>query len=223
MPASASWPNVISNQLDRRPMTKFITTTLLLFLIYGSTISQTCEKYNRKLFNYLPAEIPDKINCKDINGKKQGWWIYYELIYNSIERPEELGVGYYIPEYIFGKYENDIRIGKWHTRNNVHNSYDKQIDEYYYSNDSVQIQTIFSSSHSVKTYLKDSTIIKSYTFSSYKEPPLYIECNKDYNKCKMTYRNKFIKVFPFEDFELEYVKTFFLYDFEKSIIDAELK
>jgi hypothetical protein len=205
---------------------KRVIATLIFFLVLGSTISQTCEKYNRKLFHSLPDNLPDSINCKDKLGRKQGWWIYYKVFYNPVDKPDELEKGDYVPDYIYGQYKDDIKIKDWHTVNNVHQIYDQREDEYHYSKDTTLIKSWFAQggfNESVILYLKDSTIIKSTSLCADEKHPICIECDKKKETCTMTYRNKFIKVFPFENFASEFERTFFSYGFDKKLIDNDLK
>ena len=71
---------VIGNVQRQYIMTKnFRTILLILLLTIGRlTFSQTCEDFNKKLIHSLPENFPEKINCKDDMGKKQGWWINYK-------------------------------------------------------------------------------------------------------------------------------------------------
>lgn len=208
-------------------MTKSITT-IILFLIfsYGLAFSQTCEKYNRKLFHSLPDNFPDSINCKDKLGKKQGWWIYYKVQYNPVDKPDELEKGDYVPDYFYGQYENDIKIDTWHTVMNVHQIYDQREDKYYYSRDTSRVTSWFASggfSESDIIYINDSTIIKSTSLSPNEKHAICIDCSKKRKDCVMTYRKEIIKKFPFENFSIEFEKTFFMYDREKKEIDKKVK
>lgn len=207
-------------------MTKYITTILFFILICGSTISQTCEKFNRELFSSLPDNFPDSINCKDRSEKKQGWWIYYKVFYNPVDRQDELAKGDYVPEYIYGQYKNDIKIGEWRTVKNMHQIYDQRIDKYYYSKDTVLVKSWFAQdgfNESEILYLQDGLFIKSTSLSANEKFPICIECSKKQGNCIMTYRNEFIKVFPFENFESEFERTFFSYDLKKRVINDKLK
>lgn len=199
---------------------------LILILIYSTTFSQTCEKYNRELFTSLPDNFPDSINCKDKSEKKQGWWIYYEVQYNPEYKPDELEKGDYVSDYVYGQYENDLKIGTWRTVRNVHQIYDQREDRYYYSLDTSRVASWFLSggfNESEIIYIKDSTTIKSTSLSPKEKYPICIDCNKKSNDCIMTYRKEIIKKISFENFETEFEKTFFMYDREKRSIDGKQK
>lgn len=207
-------------------MTKYIKAIIFSLFIYGPTISQTCEKYNRKLFSSLPDSFPDSINCKDKSEKKQGWWIYYKVQYNPVDKPDELEKGDYVQDYVYGQYKNDIKIGTWRTVRNVHQIYDQREDTYYYSQDTSRVTSWFASggfNESNIIYIKDSTIIKSTSLSPKEKYHICIDCNKESKGCIMTYRKEIIKKFPFENFETEFEKTFLMYDREKREIDKKVK
>jgi hypothetical protein len=108
-----------------------ILRTLFFVFLSCQTFSQTCEKYNRKLFHLLPATFPDSINCKDSYGRKQGWWIYYTVQYNPAEIPDVLEKGDYVEDYVYGQYKDDKKIGDWRTIANVHQIYERSIDNYH--------------------------------------------------------------------------------------------
>jgi len=184
--------------------------------------SQSCEGYNRKLFNRLPKNFPDSINCKDLLGKKQGWWIYYKVEYNPSDIPDELRQGEYVPEYVYGEYKDNKKIGTWITVFNVHLISEIREDIYYYSQDTSRVTSKFAYESDV-LYLKDSTIIKSTTLAKNEKHPICIECDKIKNSCVLTYRKQRIKMFPFDKFDLEFEGTFFMYEKEKKIIDEKLK
>lgn len=225
-PPNASPENVISNQPDRQRMTKYFSTIIFLVFICGSTVSQTCENYNRKLFNSLPDNFPDSINCKDKSGKKQGWWIYYKVQYNPVDKRDQLEKGDYVQDYIYGQYKNDRRVGTWTTVYNVHLISDIREDKYYYSHDTTRVTSWFADggwNESDIIYTKDSTVIKSTSLSPKEKHPICIECNKKNKICIMTYRNQTIKKFAFDNFQTEFEKTFFMYDRDKKNIDARQK
>lgn len=206
-------------------MTKHSLTLIFFVFIFGSTISQTCEKFERKLFHSLPDNFPDSINCKDKFAKKQGWWIYFKVQYNPVDKPDELEKGDYVQDYIYGQYVDDRKIGTWHTVMNVHLIYDRREDSYYYSQDTSRVTSWFADGGFNKSdilYIKDSTIIKSTSLSPKAEYPICIDC--DLKKgCIMTYRNEIVKKFGFYDFKIEFEKAFFMYDRQKKEIDQKLK
>jgi hypothetical protein len=198
---------------------------VFLFLSYQA-FSQTCEKYNRKLFHSLPDTIPDSINCKDIFGKKQGWWIYYTVHYNPDKKPDYLEKGDYVFEYVYGQYKDDKKIGDWRTIANVHLIYERRVDNYYYGKDTILIKSEFADRGWTKSmiyYNSDSSIIR-YTYS-YENGlrDICIECDKNkkpYSKsCVITYRKKLIKTFPYDQFKNELLNSEFMYSREKTIID----
>ncbi|WP_317898262.1 hypothetical protein [Aurantibacillus circumpalustris] len=205
-------------------MTKYSKTIIFFLLIYGQTFSQTCEKFDRKLFHSLPDNFPDSINCKDKFAKKQGWWIYYKVQYNPVDKPDELEKGDYVQDYFYGQYADDRKIGTWHTVMNVHLIYDQREDSYYYSQDTSRVTSWFADggfNESDILYIKDSTIIKSTSLAAKEKYPICIDCDKKNKICIMTYRNETIKKFPFDSFGTEFEKTFFMYDRDKKSIDKK--
>ena len=183
------------NDINNRAM-KILETFFFIFLSCH-VFSQNCESYNRKLFNSIPDNFPDSINCKDAYGKKQDWWIYYTLRFNPIDKPNELEKGDYVQSYIYGKYRDGKKIGDWRTIENVHQIYERRIDNYYYSKDTLLIKSGFWErgwNESMIYYNADSSIIK-YTINYDKGlKDISIECdkNKEPNStnCIMTYRKK---------------------------------
>ena len=203
-----------------------ILQTLVFVFIFSQAFSQTCEKYNRKLFHILPDSIPDSINCKDIYGNKQGWWIYYTVQYNPTDKPDELEKGDFVQDYVYGQYRDDIKIGEWRTIENVHQIYERRLDTYYYSSDTNLIMSRFlngGSNESMLYYNSDSSIIKYTNVYDKGLKDICIECNKNNTpsstNCTMTYRKKLIKTFPYNQFEIELDKSYFMYGREKAIID----
>jgi hypothetical protein len=202
--------------------------TLFFIFLSCQAISQTCEKYNRKLFHSLPKTFPDSINCKDGNGKKQGWWIYYKVQYNSVDKPGVIEIGDYVQTYTYGKYEDNRKVGDWRTIENVHLIYERRIDNYYYSKDTILIKSSYADrgwKESVIYYNSDSSIIKYRLTFDREQKDICIECNKNKKpystNCIMTYRKKIIKKFPYEQFEIELDKSnsSLFYGREKAIID----
>jgi hypothetical protein len=204
---------------------KLILTLLFLTLIMSLVNAQKCEEYDKSLFHMLPDSLPDKINCIDSNGLKQGWWIDYKIRYNPVDRPDELAKGNYVDNYSLGKYKNSIKIGDWISVANVHLIYESRRDNYYYSTDTIMITSRFASGESVLYYNADSTIIKSSSLYAGEKFPICIECNKKSEigkECKMTYRDEKIKEFSFEQFEIAFYGSFIEYKREKKIIDNKL-
>lgn len=205
-----------------------ILQTLFFIFLSCQAFSQTCEKYNRKLFHSLPDTFPDSINCKDSYGKKQGWWIYYTVQYNPADKPDELEKGDYIQDYIYGQYKEDKKIGDWRTIANVHQIYERRVDNYYYGKDTILIKSgVWDGGwkEAMIYYNSDSTIIK-YTISYDKGlRDICIECDKNKKpnstSCAMTYRKKLIKTFPYDQFEIELDKSnsSLFYGREKAMID----
>lgn len=197
-----------------------------LILFSQDVISQICESYNRNLFHLLPGDFPDCINCKDNFGKKQGWWIHYSVGYNSVWRPDVHDTGEYVPDYKYGMYKDDTKIGVWRTINNVHNIFELRLDTFYYSTDTILIRSGYFDAgwkRSTLYYNTDSSIIR-YRLSYDKGiKNICIECDENKNpntdNCVLTYRNKRIKTFPLQDFNFERVKSSYWYSREKFIID----
>ncbi|WP_317897447.1 hypothetical protein [Aurantibacillus circumpalustris] len=213
-------------------MTKNIQTiTIILLLTIGrQTFSQTCQDYNRKLFYSLPKNFPDKINCKDDKGNKQGWWIYYEKSYRTKYIPNEGDSGEYVSSYNYGQFKNNIKIGDWTTVMNVHQIYDLRVDNYYYGKDTILIKSGYWGGgwfESTTYYNADSSIIKYKVIYDKETKEICIDCNRRKNKfdssCKMTYRNKLILTFPHDKFGLESERATFMYEFEKKQIDDSYK
>jgi len=204
---------------------KIITLILLLHSIRGLTFSQTCESYNRKLFHSLPKNFPDSINCIDKLGKKQAWWIFYKVQYNPIDRPDELAVGDYVHDYTYGEYKDDQKIGTWETIFNVHLIRTIRQDTYYYSNDTSRVTSWFGGGFEKSDilYTKDSNIIKSTSLAPKDEFPICLDCYKKSKMCIMTYRREVIKVFPFEDFDYEFKRSFDRYENDKILINEKHK
>ena len=203
---------------------KHLLAFLMILLSYFGN-SQTCENFDRNLFHMLDKQVTNKINCKDSQGLKQGWWINYSTSYNSTYKPDELDTGIYVGSYIYGKYENSKRIGTWKTINNVHLIYALRTTDYYYSKDTILVTASFLDGGINKSriyYNADSTIIHS---SSYlvNGDTLNIKCEKNNspNSCLITYRDNLIKSFPKENFEIELYKTFSDYIREKRIINEK--
>ncbi|MBL7896609.1 MAG: hypothetical protein JNK50_15035 [Bacteroidia bacterium] len=204
-------------------MTKHIITIIFSILICIQTFSQTCEKYNRKLFHSLPDNFPDSINCKDKSGKKQGWWIYYKVQHQTTNKPDELAKGDYVEDYRYGQYKDDRKVDTWVTVYNVHLISNIREDKYYYSHDTSRVTSWFSEggwNESDIIYTNDSTVIKSTSLSPKEKHPICIDCDKKYKICIMTYRNQTIKKFAFDSFQTEFEKTFFMYEHNKKKIDA---
>ena len=107
----------------------------LLFAFLNNKISaQVCEEYDKTLFHMLPDTFPNKINCIDSIGLKQGWWIDYTLKHYSILKPNELAKGNdYVESYSYGKYKNNIKIGDWISVANTQSIYVTRKENYYYS------------------------------------------------------------------------------------------
>ena len=199
----------------------------MLMTIFSHAFSQTCENYNKKLFHMLPRGIPDQINCKDILGRKQGWWIYYKVLYNDVDRPDELSIGDYVPDYEVGQYKNDLKIGDWQTIANVHQIYALKEENFLYRKDSIIYIHDDYTFKETTVMTADSSVIKS-EFVFYDDIPktACIECNKKKNgadkSCSLKYRGKLIKYFPHKDFFLENGKIVFFYEQEKNQIDNSL-
>ena len=162
----------------------------------------------------------------DKYGKKQGWWIYYKVQYNPVDKPDELEKGDFVHDYIYGQYKDDRKVNTWTTVFNVHLIDAIRKDKYYYSLDTSRVTSWFAEggvNESEILYIKDSTIIKSTSLSPKTGYPICIECDKKSNLCLMSYRNQILKKFPFDNFDGEFQKTFFMYDRDKKNIDKKQK
>jgi hypothetical protein len=206
-------------------MKKWIFIVIILTITRSLISAQQGEHFDKGLFHMLPDTFPDKINCIDSNGLKQGWWIDYKLEYNPVDRADVLAKGNYVDHYSFGKYKNNLRIGDWISVANVHLIYETRRDNYYYSKDTIMISSRFVSGNSTLFFNADSSIIKSRSLCADEKFPICIECYKENatgKECKMTYRDEKIKEFPLEQFDMEFYGSFIEYKREKKIIDNKL-
>lgn len=213
-------------------MTKklYLIVFLLLLVICRQTFSQTCHAFNKNLFHSLPENFPDTINCADEKGNKQGWWIHYDKSYTPKSIPNVSDSGEYVRSYDYGQYKNNIKIGNWTTVMNVHSIYDLRVDNYYYGKDTILIKSGYWAGgwrESTTYYNADSSIIKYKVIYDDGTKDICIECNKRKNKyassCKMTYRNKFIKTFSYDKFEIEKEECVEMYHLQKKQIDDSYK
>jgi hypothetical protein len=191
---------------------------ILILLNISYTYSQKCEDYDKSLF-HLRFEPPDKINCKDSMGYKQGFWIYYIVKHNPIIPPNEfMPSGDYVDEFYSGYYCDNKKIGIWKTTNNFHLIYDKDFEEYYYGKDTILVTYDDWPRGKIITYFNsDSTIMNAECISIDGIDTTYIYCDKRSNpldsNCTMIYKNRRITTFSTEVFEIEVEKcntTFYL-------------
>jgi hypothetical protein len=203
---------------------------LIIFLtaIHSGLAAQECEDFDKSLFHILPDTFPNKINCFDSLGLKQGWWIDYTLKNNPIDRPDELAKGNYVESYFFGKYKDNLKIGDWISVANVHLIYEDRRDNYYYSEDTIMITSGFAEggwNESTLYFNADSSIIKSTSLPRDEKFPICIACNKNGKigkECIMTYRNGKIKEFSYQQFDIEFFNSFYDYIREKKTINHKL-
>ncbi|MFN8231163.1 MAG: hypothetical protein U0V03_09615 [Bacteroidia bacterium] len=113
---------------------------------------------------------------------------------------------------------------------NVHSIYDLRVDNYYYGKDTILIKSGYWAGgwrESTTYYNADSSIIKYKVIYDDGTKDICIECNKRKNKyassCKMTYRNKFIKTFSYDKFEIEKEECVEMYHLQKKQIDDSYK
>jgi hypothetical protein len=206
-------------------MKTWILLVIILAIKHSLISAQQCEDFNKSLFHILPDTFPDKINCIDSNGLKQGWWIDYKIKYNPVDRPDELAKGNYVDKYSFGKYKNNIKNGDWVSIANVHLIYETRRDNYLYSKDAIMITSRFAEGESTLYYNADSSIIKSTSLCPDEKFPICIDCCKNGSigkECKMMYRNEKIKEFPYVQFDTEFYGSFIDYKREKRTIDNKL-
>ena len=204
---------------------------LLLIIIYSSNLfSQTCENYKKTLFNWLPDNFPNEINCIDTNGIKQGWWIYYEIKYNPEDQPDVLGKGYYVNDYIYGKYQNNLKVGKWKTIQNVHLIYESRSDSFYYAEDTTLIISYFAERGFMESnlyYNSDSSVVNFERNKVDEKYPILIKCNKFEKRkgkeCAVIYRGSYIRYFPFKQLEIEIENCCLKDDRNKFLIDEKRK
>lgn len=199
----------------------------IFILFYNLTFAQICENYDKSLFNKLPNNFPEKINCIDSLGKKTGWWINYKIKYNPKESPDELEKGNFVNHYNFGMYKDNFKVGTWKTIENIHLVYVKRIDNYYYSKDTILVTSEFTDLGWKKSsiyYNNDSSIINSSCLSLSEDYIICIECDKKRPKneeCIMTYKNSEIKRFPITEFDLEFYLSFRVNNRKIRLIDEE--
>jgi hypothetical protein len=108
----------------------------------------------------LSEKVPDKINCKDKQGRKHGWWIYYKIHYNPMIIPDVLDAGNYISTYRYGKYEHGKLVGIWKEINNVHLIYEVRVDTHYYSKNKLKVGTWTPTESFATDYIGDSAIME---------------------------------------------------------------
>ncbi len=182
---------------------------IFLYLLFTNvpSYSQTCEKFNRSYFHFLPKYVPDTINCKDSNGKKQGWWIYYNVDYHATALPNIYDSGSYVGSYRYGQYKDDKMLGNWIKFQNIHQCYEERVDSFYYKKDTVGVltYTFFKDKYTVLEFINDSSIINAK--SVYKKDTIYVYCNKN-RGCKVMHCKNVIKVFPFGDIETTFFPAF---------------
>lgn len=198
----------------------------LLIITFFQVKGQNCETYNRNLFKILPSELPDTLNCTDTNGKKQGWWLIYEIKMNPARIPDELEEGEYVESYSFGKYLEDKKIGAWKTVQNVHQIYISRTDSFIYRPGSTTIISgYFEGGWNVEkvTSSDDGRVIELTYQAQDSEFPIQIFCNKDKptdKQCTVNYRGQSISTFPFENFEIEKELLWISYDRQRKQIDS---
>ena len=175
----------------------------------------------------LPRDFPDTVNCVDKNGHKQGWWLIYKIKFNPADKPDELGKGDYVERYSYGQYNNNRKVGTWKLVENVHQVYERRIDNFYYSKDATLIKSVYSDGgwNETNTYFNsDSTVIRYSHFLPKTDYPLIINCDKKLpidKQCQLTYREKILKVFPIDRFEIEKELVTINYLREIKLIDKD--
>lgn len=202
-----------------------ITLTLFFLISVFQIYGQKCETFDRELFHMLPEQFPDTVNCVDKNEQKQGWWLIYKIKHNPINIPDELEKGDYVKNYSYGQYKDDRKIETWKLVENVHQVYERKIDRFYYSKDSIVINSAYADQgwHETKTfYNADSSIIQYSHLLPKEKYPIVINCDKTLptgKGCIMTYRETELKKFPIDRFEIE--RKFLPFDYltERKLID----
>jgi len=175
---------------------------LLCISLYSAfnLFGQSCERYDKTLFNMLPDDFPDEINCIDSAGVKQGWWIKYKVEYNPVEMPDNLTKGNFVGSFNYGKYKDGKRIGDWKTINNRHVIYEVENKNYYYSSDTVLITLTKASLNTKINYFNADSSIMIIT-----EPPYTVEFNKNkYGNsiCVLKHNNHIIHQMPAKYFDV---------------------
>jgi hypothetical protein len=209
-------------------MTKQILILMFLTFTHSLITAQHCEDFDKGLFHMLPDTFPNKINCIDSLGLRQGWWIDYTLKYNPIDKLDRHTKGDYVENYSYGKYKDNFKIGDWISVANVHMIYITRKENYYYSADTIMITSGFAQggwNESTLYFNADSSIIIATSLTPDVEFPICIDCNKNGStgkECVMKYRNEKIKEFPYEKFVTEFYGSLIDYKREKKIIDIKL-
>lgn len=210
-------------------MSKQVIILLALLLLNNRAEAQYCEELDRTLFPMLPADIPQKINCRDSADLRQGWWLEYRIQHNTMDNSNGTSKNNYVESYTYGKYKDDIKIGDWVMVVSRPSPHIKRHDLYYYASDTFLIKSGFRENgwnESSIYYNSDSSIIKSTSLVAGDIFPICIECEKYKMKddqCIMTYRNNKIKQFPLNQFEFEFYRSFCDFDKEKWLIDEVIR
>ncbi|MES2835943.1 MAG: hypothetical protein V4667_00340 [Bacteroidota bacterium] len=170
-------------------------------------MAQKCETFNRELFRMLPKDVPNEINCVDSLGRKQGWWIYYNVLFSEEVVFEEKPKGYYVKEYLIGKYISDRKTGEWNTVTQGHMGGLYKKENYFFTSDTAIYDLWHWRIVEAKiSYNKDSTLIKSTIINPIEKDTVFINCDsrtkKLINNCNLYYQNKLISTFP--DFKFDY-------------------
>ncbi len=186
-----------------RSLILFLTITI--FQVNG----QNCETYKRNLFKLLPSELPDTLNCTDTNGKKQGWWLVYEVKINPARIPDELEAGEYVESYSLGKFLEDRKVGTWKTVQNVHQIFISRTDSFIYEPGSTTIISGYFDggwNREEVTYSNDGKRMELTHQGADSEFPIQVICDKSMpldKQCTVNYRGQNITTFSFENFEIE--------------------
>ena len=196
-------------------MRKVFLLFILLFCSSAHAPGQNCEVFDRALFHMLPKEVPDKINCTDSLGRRQGWWILYDLSYRNIDSNSQ---GVYVDHYKIGKYGDDKRIGVWKT---FSIGWEQQVDSYYYSKDTIRVYSAIGWYEKVEyeaVGLDSSTISgrrTKYDRLTNTTDTISLYCNKKANTCNLFHKKELIRTFPFSRHDIVFDMAFTLVEAER--------
>lgn len=193
-----------------------------LILLFTSIIShsQTCDSLNVS-FATLPLEFPQKANCIDSFGQKQGWWVYYNL-YET--QPEKINSKPRAKYYFYGQYLDNSKIGLWEYVSALDDMISIYKTELFDKDSSVTVTNY--AERSITKYNSDSSHVIS--FMTIYPDTFCIECNRHYNtkvgNCLLKYKEHILLSFSFNDFSIiQSMVTMGLYNREVALIKSKLK
>jgi hypothetical protein len=205
----------------------FLINSIFVLIAITSSYGQDCITIDRSLFHMLSSEVGDTVNCTDVKGLKQGWWLEFKLDYHEEREPDIHDTGIYVDEYRYGKYENDKPIGEWLTIYNVHLIFVTHVDSFSYRGDSTFVRSIdpFSRIYHLTTFTPTDTLILYENSELTKDYPVIIDCNttrENSKECILSYRDVQLKKFEIEAFGIESIRARDEYIMETKRIDYQL-